>query len=126
MASTLAERARDCHIPIPQERVDMVRTSYLLEIIPDMMRSLIIERCSLSEIANRYSMPPEVPMSLENAWKAIMPESTPTTQGQIVPTVEWTRANELLRSPAGIDVLKMRPPETMRANEQATPWEGFA
>lgn len=89
MISILSEKATEFQIPAPQDSLYMIKSSYLLEIMPDIMRDLFIERADLSEIANRYNVPLEVPMTLENVWKAVIPRFATTFAQQIATKGMW-------------------------------------
>lgn len=89
MLSILAERATEFQLPLPQDSLDMLKSSYLLEIMPDLMHDLFIERAGLSEIVNTYSVPLEVPMTLKNVWKEVIPKLATTFAQQIATKGMW-------------------------------------
>lgn len=98
MLSVLTEKATEFQIHLPQDSLDMIKSSYLLEIMPDLVSDISIERVNLSEIANRYSVPLEVPMTLENVWKAIIPRFA-TTFAQRPATKElWIDPSTLIHA----------------------------
>lgn len=96
MMSILTERATEFQIPLAQDSLDMIKSSYLLKIMPDLIHDIFIERADLSEIANRYGVPLEVPTTLENVWKAIIPRFATTFAQQTTTKGLWIHARSLV------------------------------
>jgi len=133
MLSILTERAKEFQIPTPQDSLDMLKSSYLLEIMPDLMRDIFVERADLSEIGNRYSVPLEVPITLESVWKAVIPkfETTftqqTTTKGLWIDYLtligvtwtkgfrEWSHVDELLNARASPEFVTVKDKQFERA-----------
>ncbi len=97
MLSVLTERAREFRINLPEDSLDMIRSSYLLKIIPDLTRDIFVEAADVGEIANRYSVPLEVPRILEESWKAITPKFPETFAQQITPGEHWVDFKRLVQ-----------------------------
>ena len=95
IVSVLIERAIEFQIRLPQDSLDMIKSSYLLKIMPDLMRDIFIERVDLREIANRYGVPFEIPITIENAWKAVIPRLTKTLAQQITTARVWIDSRTL-------------------------------
>jgi len=95
--SVLTRRAAEFQISLPQDSLDMLKSSYLLEIIPDLMRDIFVEKADFSEIASRYSVPIEVPITLESFWKTVIPKFETTLAQQTAIGQKWTDSNALAR-----------------------------
>lgn len=102
MMSILTEKAFKFQISFPRDSLDMIKSSYLLEMIPNLTRDIFVERADLSEVANRYNIPPEVPMILENAWKAVMPTFAKTFAQQTTLGVLWVHSRRLFHPAHGV------------------------
>jgi hypothetical protein len=83
MLSSLSERATRFQISLPQDSLDMLRPSYLLEIMPDLLGDIFVRREDVSEIAKRYSVPPAVPLTLESIWEAVFPKFKATSSQRL-------------------------------------------
>jgi len=70
--SILTERAKEYQIPLLPDPLDMIQSSYILEIMPDLIREIFVEGTSLGEIAKKHDIPLEVPLAFENAWNTII------------------------------------------------------
>lgn len=89
MMSILAEKAVEFQVSFPQDSLDMIKPSYLLKIIPDLMHEMFVEKIKMSEIVNRYHVPLEVPTTLENAWSAVIQSFGTTFAQQTQPQRLW-------------------------------------
>jgi len=104
MMSVLAERATEFQIPLPRDSLDMVESSYLLELLPDLVHDIFIERADLRETANRYNVPLEYPMTLQNAWEVVVSRFTTTFAQQRARMQEWLQLKKISpKSPEFVD-----------------------
>ncbi|NIO38161.1 hypothetical protein GTO27_10745 [Candidatus Bathyarchaeota archaeon] len=97
MMSILTEKAAGFQIYPPQDSLDMIKSSYLIEIMPDLTRDILVERADLSEVANRYSIPLEVPRVLVTSWKAVMTTFTKPFAGQTMPQRDWICSRKVIQ-----------------------------
>lgn len=99
MVQTLATKAMELQIPFPQDPIENIEPTYLLEIIPDIVTDLAVERVDPIEIVNRYGVPIEVPNTVKEALEPVI--SISTRSGARFPSVEqWIEYKQLRKATA--------------------------
>lgn len=96
MMSVLTKRAAGFQISLPQDSLDMLTSNHLLEVMPYLMRDIFVEGADLSQIASRYNVPLEVPMTLDSIWKTVFPKlGTTFAQPTAISRSGWVDTHKL-------------------------------
>jgi hypothetical protein len=66
MTQALEEKAIELHVPFSKNSIDTFESSQFLEILPDIIKDLIIEKTDVIEVANRYNVPLEIPITIKD------------------------------------------------------------
>jgi hypothetical protein len=76
ISKELAKKARELEITVPQDSIENIEPMVIMDIIPDIILDLVSKKLKPLEIANRYGVPIEIPLIIENALEPVISSST--------------------------------------------------
>ncbi len=76
MTQTIAEKAMELQIALPQVPIEHIEPVHMLEIIPDIVLDLVLKRLDPLNITNKYGVPIEIPITIQGALEPVISSST--------------------------------------------------
>ena len=108
MTKTLAEKAIEVGITLPPDPLEQIDQGYMLEIIPDIVFDLAMKKMNPIDITNKYGVPLEIPLTIQDALDPIISSSTKLTTEPL--STPWVNYAELTAEAGMVTGVRRRNP----------------